>query len=443
MKMKKTASAVLALLVIAVMVAVNLLAGGLGAYMDIDLSNKNLYSISAESRQYLEQLETPVEIIILSDDTDARIKKYVSAYCSLSDNLSWQELSVVQHPELLSSYDTGADSVVVINKLNGRSKSLEFSDIIEYDLMRYAYYGEYKETQFDAESELTNALSYVISEKTFRACLTMGHGESDIARELAAELEKARFEISYTDLMLSGGIPQGCDAVIINAPQVDLSEDEGDMLRKFLAEGGNLIVLISSDFTGDYSVLFALCSEFGIEIGEGVVRDPGSCYQNEYLIFPLIGASHDISRYLGADAKCLLYQARPLSISAGDSAKVLLSTSAEGVATDIFGVEGEKTSIVLAAAADAGEGKLAVLPASLIGQTILANYGNMANRELFVNALMENIDDENAHVIASVPLGSTLNAVPSGAIYSIGMVVILPAALIIFGAVRCALRRRV
>lgn len=447
MKNKKSASALLALLIIAAVVVANVLLGAAGPYMDIDLSNRDLYSISESSVEFLSLLEDGVEIIVFSDEPDARIVKYVSKYCSFSDKLSWRQLSPVQHPELLSQYDTSADTLIVSCAAKGRYKCLEFSDIVEYDLMRYAYYGDYQETAFDAESELTNAVSYVTSEKSFVACFTQGHGEAEAAAVLREEMEKSRFEIMHCDLMREGAVPEGCDTVIINAPGADLALDEVQMLGRFMDNGGTVVLLISSDFTGDYSALAELSADAGIIIGEGVVKDPGSCYQNEYLIFPQIGTSDDITRYLGSDAKCLLYRARPLALfdeqTENLSVRELLSTSPKGVATDIFGAESGEGSILLAASAAWKDGgKLVVLPASLISETTIANYGNLSNSEIFINAIMAGLADEESHVIASVPLGNTLNAVTSGGIYSVSVVAVLPGLLLVLGALHCLRRRR-
>ena len=121
----------------------------------------------------------------------------------------------------------------------------------------------------------------------------------------------------------------------------------------------------------------------------------------------------------------------------------LLASSDEAVATDMFGNDSEEGSILLgASAAWKDGGAVAVLPASLINETTLDNYGNLANSEIFINAIMQKLEDAEAYVIPSVPLSSSLNAVSSGGIYSIGIVAVLPALLLIFGALRCMRRHR-
>ena len=121
----------------------------------------------------------------------------------------------------------------------------------------------------------------------------------------------------------------------------------------------------------------------------------------------------------------------------------LLSTSPKGVATDIFGEESGEGSVLLAASAAWKDGgKLVVLPASLISETTIANYGNLSNSEIFINAIMAGLADEESHVIASVPLGNTLNAVTSGGIYSVSVVAVLPGLLLVLGALHCLRRRR-
>ena len=439
---KARRSAMLEALLIAVFVSANLGVGALGSFMDIDLSKTDFYGISDLSRSFISQLDREVEIKLFSTEPDKRIVKFAGKYCEMSDRLSLELIDPVQHPDEASAVGASGDTAAVICPETGRTRLIPFSDIVQYDLLKYAYYGEYEETAFDADSSLTNAVNYVISDGGAVMCVIRGHGETELPERIVQEAEKTGFSLKKTDMLSDGGIPEDADVVVINAPKRDLAADEAEALGEFVSGGGNVVVLIGTDDGEERPNLQRLCLSFGIGLGRGVVRDEGAYYQNVHLIFPELDTAEEITRYIPVgDGKCLLYQARPLEKTEGGAARTLITTTETG-AVENGGETGEKGRINLGLVCGGQQGSFMVLPASLIGETIIKNYGNVSNAELFMNAVTQYLPGVEALTIAPVELSSTYNASRSSSVCGVVFIAAIPGALLLAGLARWYVRRR-
>lgn len=78
-----------------------------------------------------------------------------------------------------------------------------------YDQMSYYYYGQYKESEFDGEGQLTSAIDYVINDVTKKIYTTEGHGESALSSTVT-DLLKNRILKSFCEFTSDCGIPKDC-----------------------------------------------------------------------------------------------------------------------------------------------------------------------------------------------------------------------------------------
>ena len=85
---------------------------------------------------------------------------------------------------------------------------------------------------------------------------------------------------------------------------------------------------------------------------------------------------------------------------------------------------------------------LFVLPASLIDGTILANYGNVCNLELYMNAAVEGFENFDSFTIAPVSLSMSYNAIPRAYANAAAPAALVPVLLVYLGALRLFVRRR-
>ncbi len=427
--------------------ALNLLANRF-VTLGLDLSRTGIYAISELSREYIAGLDEDIEIVIISSEPDARIVKFAQKYAQLSEHISLRTADPVYEPEVLAQYGA-AEQTVVFAGAGGRVELVSFADIVQYDKLQYAYYGEYKETAFDGDSRFTNAVAALLSEGSKKAYCLAGHAEAELPDAAAREMEKSRFVLAEVNLLTDGGVPEDCDVLVINAPRTDLAADELKMLDGYLNAGGHCLLLLSEDEGVDFPNWSSLLSARGIALENGVAGDGEDYYQNEYLIFSRLSTANSVTGRITGERSCLLNHARGISVSkpqegSGWTVSALLTSSERGYLSVPGGARSEYGTITFGAvASDRQRGAyLFVLPASLIDGTILANYGNVCNLELYMNAAVEGFENFDSFTIAPVSLSMSYNAIPRAYANAAAPAALVPVLLVCLGALRLFVRRR-
>ncbi len=200
--------------VAAIVLLVNLIVGQLPSnLLEFDLSDHQLYTVSDTSVEFLSTLDQDVEIVVLAEEgsVDERITKFLDRYAALSSHITVTQVDPVAHPSAAEEYDASADSLVVRCAETGKSRAIPFSDILVYDTMYYYMYGQYYETEFDAEGQLTSAVRYVTGDNDTVLYTLENHGEGTLSTQVTDAIEKANLTLSGgVSLALDGGVPEDC-----------------------------------------------------------------------------------------------------------------------------------------------------------------------------------------------------------------------------------------
>ena len=98
-----------------------------------------------------------------------------------------------------------------------------------------------------------------------------GHGEGDLPTTFAESLEKENVVLNTISLLTVDEIPEDADALMIYAPQSDISEAEATMLIDYTANGGKLLVIAGPVPDADFTNLNSLLSDYGVTMNEGIV----------------------------------------------------------------------------------------------------------------------------------------------------------------------------
>ena len=436
-------------LALALVVVLNLLLGQLPATArQVDLTASKLYEISDTSKDFLAGLDKDVEIVVLAEEgtLDQRITHFLERYQTLSDRLSVTWIDPVASPAAAAQYDAQAGSLVVSCADTGRSRTLASSDLIVMGF-DYNYFYSY-ESAFDAEGQLTSAVSYVTSETTQTVYTLSGHGEGALPSLLSEDLEKANLTVSDLNLLMEGAIPEDAALILVNAPTADLTQEESQLLQSYLEGGGHVLTLVG-DSLDAMPNLEALLARGGLELAPGYVADTQRYYKNfqsYYYLAPQWNASSALAGELTDQDQFLIINARGFSqmetLPEDVTVEQVLTTSQEAYAVSEAGqVQGE---YLLGAVSTVGEesGTLTVFPSALINEAVLTYYPNMGNETLFVNAVTAHMDQNSAFSIPSKSLEMTYNTVAGAGILSLVFVVVLPLGVLICGLVVWIGRRR-
>lgn len=432
---------------IAVVIVVNLVAGRLPeSVKNVDISDNKIYEITDTSKKLLKKLDKKVEIKVLAEKAaaDERIKTFLSKYAALSGKISVEWIDPVLHPSALTDYDTTSNTIVVSCPDTEKKTTIPFTDIIVYDQSAYYMTGQVKETEFDAEGQLTSAVNYVTSEETKKIYRTSGHGESTVSAGVSELFEKANLSMEELNLLMDSKIPEDCDLLFMYAPTTDITADEKTALSEYMKNGGKMVLIAGAE-DKDAPNLDAFLKEYGLQMADGYIADTERAYQgNPYSFFPEISASGELGEGMSTNM-VLLLNARGMTGTdpARDTISVepFMTTSENGFA--VTEEKQEQGEYILGATATEEESRLTVITAPMmIDSQLTDTFTTVENLTLFMNAVTANFDDVENTAIEPKSLAVTFNTVQYAGGFSLLMIFGVPVIILIFGFARWMKRRK-
>ncbi|MCD8086952.1 MAG: GldG family protein [Clostridiales bacterium] len=491
-------------LVVAVVIIFNIAMSQLPtAYTQLDISNTQIYSMSDTTKEYMEALDTDVELLVLAseDDTDTRISTFLRKFAALSDHVTLTYKDPTEYPSLLTEYDCDADSIMVLCDATGNQTNVDFDDILVLDWYYYYYYGTTSYSEFDGEGQLVSAIDQVVSDSSYTIYLTTNHGESSLGSEVTDLLTKSHFGTAEVSLLMED-LPEDCDVLLINQPTSDITSEELEIIRDYLASGGQVeLILASQDF--DHPNLDALMADYGLEMVDGYVGDESrymAASQSYFVFFPELDTSSDAADGLSSDSLVLIYGSYAgyaLGMTTTDleddtiDLDTFLTTSDYGIAvvdennytegefilaataTQTITVESEdedadssdteaETSDTEAEDDDSASSsdteaeeddeeedaeitsRFTVYScAALLDDDINASYGDsIVNLQVFMNNLTAGFEEVSSISIASKSLEVTYNTSTNAGMWSLLYVAVLPLACLALGFFRWMKRRK-
>ena len=432
---------------VAVVIVVNLVAGRLPeSVKNVDISDNKIYEITDTSKKLLKKLDKKVEIKVLAEKAaaDERIKTFLSKYAALSGKISVEWIDPVLHPSALTDYDTTSNTIVVSCPDTEKKTTIPFTDIIVYDQSAYYMTGQMKETEFDAEGQLTSAVNYVTSEATKKIYRTSGHGESTVSAGVSELFEKANLSMEELNLLMDSKIPEDCDLLFMYAPTTDITEDEKAALSAYMKNGGKMVLIAGAE-DKDAPNLDAFLKEYGLQMADGYIADTDRAYQgNPYSFFPEISTSGELGEGMSTNM-VLLLNARGMTETdpARDTIRVepFMTTSENGFA--VTEEKQEQGEYILGATATEEESRLTVISAPMmIDSQLTDTFTTVENLTLFMNAVTANFDDVENTAIEPKSLAVTFNTVQYAGGFSLLMIFGVPVIILIFGFARWMKRRK-
>ena len=319
-------SFVLSLVVLAILIAVNVLASKLpSSWTQFDISAAQLYSLTSDTKVVVTNLEQDVTIYWISQagKEDTVIEKLLDRYEDLSDHITVVKKDPDIYPTFAQQY---TDETVTNNSLvvesGDKNRYIPYENIYQVDTNTYYTTGSISQS-FDGEGQITSAIDYVVSTDLPQVYLLSGHGEAALSDTLSDELERSNYEtVADFSLLNVDAIPEECDLLLINAPTSDISDEELTMLRDYVQGGGKLAVLSGPQQSADLPNLQALLSDYGVTVNDGVVVDPNRDYYAftaPYVLMPEIESSEITDPLKDGDYHVIVPIAAGLTVGETDS----------------------------------------------------------------------------------------------------------------------------
>lgn len=442
-----TYSTLLIVVVIAIVLVINMVAGQLpDSWKNIDLSNNNLYEITAQSKDLVKNLDKKVQLHIFAEkeNTDERIVIFVEKYAALSPKISVKWTDPILHPSALSEYDASENTILVSCEETGKKQEILLEEMFTYDETAYYYYGTYEETGFDAEGQLTSAVNYVANEVDQKIYYTTGHGELELSSALTDLITKSSLALEEINTLMTTEIPEDCDLLFLNSPATDLSEDEKTMISTYMQDGGDVLLVLGED-EAETANLDALMKEYGLEVAEGYIADTERCYQqNPYYIFPVVSVSGEMATGIESGMVLAVNSRGMLEVEpARDTITVssFMTTSENGYA--VTEENQEQGTYIIGAVAEESESRFTVVSSyTMIDEYVTESFSTLENKTLFMNAVTSNFEQVSNFSIEPKDLSITYNTMQYTGISSLIVVIGVPVGILVYGFVVWLKRRK-
>ena len=447
------------LIVVALTIFANLLVSLLPSnILEIDTSDQKIYSLSDTSKEYVSHLEENVQLILVAEEAnmDERILKFCTKYAALSNKISVTTIDPVEYPSVLDTYEIVPNTLVILNTDTGKFTSYAFGGVSNA-LIAYALdfnNSEYYETAFDAEGQITSGIDYVTGEANENIYALDGHNETTLSDSILALIAKTNVGYKGKINLLRDGMPEDCDLLICHVPTTDLADDELDMIRSYMSEGGNFFLIVD-DVT--LPNLTSLVNEYGLQFKPGTVGDTENYYKNYSIYYgdrcikPELSTTHPITTHIySLNAITLYARAMEIATPARDAItiKSFMTTSDAGVIYDENSEQVETGSYVLGATAvetlsDTLSSQFTVVStAYMFNEKVTSSFTNMCNLDLFVNIVTSNFGDVSTIIIPAKSLEVTYNTIDSYAVWSILFIGVIPGLTLIGGLIFWLSRRK-
>jgi len=243
-------------------------------HLRLDLSKGNVYSLSVASIQTLEALrDEPIRAVGFFRDNHPlkqEVKELFEEYAYHHPNFKYVFYDPDRMPAKARAYQVDAYETIVLEVKGKREK-----------------------TKLLTEEAITNLLARLYRDELKSIYFAVGHEEPSLADAdttasytlLRDRLTDANYEVKETVLLRQGLPEEGVHLLVVGGPRVDLLPEELVVIRKYLASGGRLLVMIDPVNKGEGKNMMSFLREYGITLGEDIVVDKLSkLFGGDYLI---------------------------------------------------------------------------------------------------------------------------------------------------------------
>ena len=198
---------------------------------DIDCTEKKLYSLSDETRQKLKDIDKDVTIQLINMTDNTYVTEYVKKYEKACDKIKVEEIpDLTARVDLMTKYGMKDSDSLIVVKTDEKETKLTEDDLYTFD------YTNYQEIDTTEES-ITNAIVEVIINEKPKVYVLSGksyYTTDQMLETVLTQLKGDSNEVDYTDILVSGKIPDDCKCLVITTLSKDLTEIERDQIIEYI-----------------------------------------------------------------------------------------------------------------------------------------------------------------------------------------------------------------
>jgi len=263
-----------------ILIVINLLVNRLPAGMtEYDITNTQLFTISEESKEIAAAVDTDITayLVVETGGENNTIVELLKRYTAINDKIQVQYVDPAVYIDFTKQYteeQLEENSLIMVG--NGRYRIVNYSDMFQFDLTDYYTSGTYI-TTFNGEGMISSALDYLCKDELPLIYSLSGHGEPELSDTWVNYIKGQNTELETVNLLTSEADITKADCIIINAPTADYTNGEIETIRKYLEDGGRMM-LITDWVSEEQPNLMGLMEYYGCEYVDGIVIEGNANY---------------------------------------------------------------------------------------------------------------------------------------------------------------------
>ncbi len=281
--------------------------------LKFDLSSGGQNTISEENIAFLESIDKPITITVLSEESaysGGTMNEFSQNYKNVVDDSSYYAQTVnlikryaeinknitVKFEDFYGSRTNAiaeeyaglfyGDIYIEITDEDGKTRNrlVSFDDIYSYsDTTGYAAYGyPYYIDANNVETAVTSAINTLVSGNTTKLALLKMHSTESIFTTLYAPALKLNgFEMVELEGASLTAIPEEVETLVIAAPESDFLPEELDLINKWLdndGKRGHSLLVFPGNAMSKLTNLMEFLEEWGVSYGEGTLYETNKSY---------------------------------------------------------------------------------------------------------------------------------------------------------------------
>ncbi len=214
----------------------------------LDLTESRLYTLSDETVKVLQGITNNLSILYfkpaaLTGPYFDYQENLLKAYIEKNNKLKLTKIDPYQNRAMAVDYDIKEDATVVF-EYNGSKAYIPFKNIVEMDR-------DTGKVNYKGEQAFTGAIKSLSLSKPKIVYVLSGHGEinpNDRSnrgyQNIFTRMSQDNIKLNQLNLLKTPEIPENCSLLIIGNPVHTFAVDELDRINTYIAEGGNVLVLL-------------------------------------------------------------------------------------------------------------------------------------------------------------------------------------------------------
>jgi ABC-type uncharacterized transport system involved in gliding motility auxiliary subunit len=175
------------------------------------------------------------------------------------------------------------------------------------------------------EPSVTNALQRLLRNAPRQVFFVSGHGERSLIGkanhdlgDFGTQLAARGFSATPLNLTVAQAVPENAALLVITHPQVEWLEGEAKKVNTFIANGGNVLLLLDTEPSRGLQPIF---ESLGLVLAEGKVIDPAAAEMNADINWSLASAYGPHAATNNFNLQTIFPFARPIAVEGHDDWK--------------------------------------------------------------------------------------------------------------------------